>query len=153
MIHKNEEGDSLGIRMESTADLDDSGQPQCIHHRVVHIHPDGLVHQHGVVCEGDEILEVSGRTLVGLQHSEAAEVIKDTPKCVEIVLCRAARDGEGRDRGVNLWGDVGGQEELHMVDSGSIGDLWGVGDQEKMGDSSSIGEWVGSGLQGVGGEG
>lgn len=123
MIHKDEEGGSLGIRMESTADLDDSGQPQCIHHRVVHIHPDGLVHEHGVVREGDEILEVSGRALVGLQHGEAAEVIKDTPKCVEIVLCRAASDGKGGDRGVDLWGDVVEQEE--MVDSSSIGEQMG----------------------------
>lgn len=116
MIHKKEEGDSLGIRMESTADLDENGEPQCIHHKVVHIHPDGLVHEHGLVRKGDEILEVSGRALVGLQHSEAAEVVKDTPKCVEIVLCRAARgEEEGRGRGVDLWGDEGDQSE--MVDS------------------------------------
>ena len=92
-----EEGHSLGIRMESTADLKD-GQPQCIHHKIVHIHPDGLVREHRVLREGDEILEVSGRVIMGLEHSKAAEIVRATPpKPVKIVVCRPAEEeAEGR---------------------------------------------------------
>ena len=49
----------------------------------------GPVDRHDILREGDEILEVNGNVLVGLQHHEAVEVIKNIPSFVQVVVCRA----------------------------------------------------------------
>lgn len=107
---------SLGIRMESTADLDESGQPQCIHHKIVHINTEGLVREHQVLREGDEILEVNGRVLVGLPHVEAVGIVRDTPSSVRVVVRRA----EAEEEGVNSVG-VSIGEYLPLYNSPSLG--------------------------------
>ena len=98
-VFKTDEG-GLGIRMESTAELDDEGHPHTgsVHHVIQYIHPQGPVGLHNILQEGDEILEINGHILVGLQHQEAIEVVKQTPNFVQVVVCRViGRNGEGRD--------------------------------------------------------
>lgn len=86
---KSDEG-GLGIRMESTAELDDQGQPHMdsLHHVIRYINPSGPVGRHNILQEGDEIIMVNGRVLVGLPHDEATTAILDTPSFVTIVVCR-----------------------------------------------------------------
>ena len=99
---KSDEG-GLGIRLESTAELDEQGQPHMdsLHHIICHINPSGPVGRHNILQEGDEIIMVNGRVLVGLPHDEATRAILNTPKFVTIVVCRTAPNGsagkEGRD--------------------------------------------------------
>ena len=60
----------------------------------------GPVGRHDILREGDEILEVNGNVLVGLQHHEAIEVVKNTPSFVQVVVCRVVGeelDGEGAE--------------------------------------------------------
>lgn len=74
--------------METTADLDQNKQPECLHHKIVHINPSGPVGARGILRLGDEILEVNGRVLRGLQPAEAVAIVRDTPTVVRLVVCR-----------------------------------------------------------------
>ena len=92
------DGSGLGIRMESTAELDDQGQPHMdsLHHVIRYVNPTGPIGRHGILREGDEIIMVNGRVLVGLPHDEATKVILNTPNFVTIVVCRII-GGEGHE--------------------------------------------------------
>ena len=92
------DGGGLGIRMESTTQLDEQGQPHMdtLHHVIHYINPAGPIGRHNVLREGDEIIMVNGRVLVGLPHDEATKVILNTPNFVTIVVCRMV-GGEGHD--------------------------------------------------------
>ena len=85
----------LGIRLESTAELDEQGQPHMdsLHNVICYINPSGPVGRHNILQEGDEIIMVNGQVLVGLPHDEATKVILNTPKFVTIVVCRTVPDG------------------------------------------------------------
>ena len=93
---KSDEG-GLGIRLESTAELDEQGQPHMdsLHNVICYINPSGPVGRHNILREGDEIIMVNGHVLVGLPHDEATQVILNTPKFVTIVVCRTVPDGLG----------------------------------------------------------
>ena len=88
----------LGIRMESTTELDDQGQPHMdsLHHVIHYINSSGPIGRHNILKEGDEIVMVNGRVLVGLPHDEATKVILNTPRFVTIVVCRTV-NGEGHE--------------------------------------------------------
>ena len=96
---KSDEG-GLGIRLESTAELDEQGQPHMdsLHNFISHINPSGPVGRHNILQEGDEIIMVNGQVLVGLPHDEATKVILNTPKFVTIVVCRTVSEGGGDER-------------------------------------------------------
>lgn len=74
--------------METIADLDKNLRPECLHHKIVYINPSGPVGARGILRLGDEILEVNGHILRGLQHTEAIAVVRDTPTVVRLVVCR-----------------------------------------------------------------
>ena len=52
----------------------------------------GPVGCHGILRKGDEVLEVNGNVLVGLQHQEALEVVKSIPSFVRLVVYHAVRE-------------------------------------------------------------
>ena len=89
----------LGIRMESTAKLDDQGQPHMdsLHNVICYINPNGPIGRHNILREGDEIIMVNGRVLVGLTHDEAKKVIVNAPSFVTIVVSRMVEGGEGNE--------------------------------------------------------
>ena len=103
----------LGIRMESTSELDDQGQPHMdsLHHVIHYINPAGPVGRHNILREGDEIIMVNGRVLVGLPHDEATKVILNTPKFVTIVVCQTVDTGEDHESEVTELHHTG---ELYM---------------------------------------
>jgi len=80
----------LGIRVEGLVDLDDNQQPIADgHHHIIElVREDGPVYKHGILKQGDEILEVNGTSMINLEYSAAIEVIKATPHHVRIVAAR-----------------------------------------------------------------
>lgn len=65
-----------------------------IHSFIHYLFFQGPVGRHGILQEGDEILEINNNVLVGLQHNEAIEVVKHTPNFVQVVVCSINKNGE-----------------------------------------------------------
>ena len=59
----------LGISLEGTVEKVD-GAEQNPHHYIRSVLPDGPVGQNGRLQSGDELLEVNGRKLLGLYHTD-----------------------------------------------------------------------------------
>ena len=97
-----EKGCGLGLRIESMTEQR-GHQSHTLHHHIAHLDPGGVASSHGLLQEGDEILEVDGRVLVGVSHEEAAGIVGDTPpsslSCVRVVASRRTR-GEEEGGGV-----------------------------------------------------
>ena len=80
----------LGISIEGRVDLDDNHQPieGCHHHIIELVREDGPVYKHGALKQGDEILEVNGKSMVNLEYNAAMQVINALPHHVRIVAAR-----------------------------------------------------------------
>lgn len=85
------EGGGLGISLEGTVDVED-GQEVRPHHYIRSILPEGPVGSNGLLRSGDELLEVNGHRLLGMNHIEVVSILKDLPVSVRMVCAR--RDGE-----------------------------------------------------------
>ncbi|XP_059469867.1 inaD-like protein isoform X2 [Neocloeon triangulifer] len=81
------EGGGLGISLEGTVDVED-GQEVRPHHYIRSILPDGPVGKNGRLNGGDELLEVNGCRLLGLNHVEVVAILKDLPLHVRMVCAR-----------------------------------------------------------------
>ena len=86
-ISKFKEGGGLGISLEGTVEKVD-GEEQNPHHYIRSILPNGPVGQNGRLMSGDELLEVNGKKLLGLYHSDVVAILKDLPMHVRIVCAR-----------------------------------------------------------------
>ncbi|XP_057656983.1 uncharacterized protein LOC130894286 [Diorhabda carinulata] len=84
---KKEPTSGLGISLEGTVDVED-GQEVRPHHYIRNILPDGPVGQNGILQSGDELLEVNGIQLLGLNHLEVVTILKQLPSVVSIVCAR-----------------------------------------------------------------
>ncbi|XP_065558725.1 multiple PDZ domain protein-like isoform X2 [Artemia franciscana] len=78
---------SLGISLEGTVD-GESGNTRSRHclRAILPTGPVGLTHK---LKPGDELLEVNGKTLVGLSHQEVVSTLKELPQHVRIVAARS----------------------------------------------------------------
>ncbi|XP_049864140.1 multiple PDZ domain protein isoform X5 [Schistocerca gregaria] len=85
------EGGGLGISLEGTVDVED-GQEVRPHHYIRSILPEGPVGANGRLRSGDELLEVNGHRLLGMNHIEVVTILKDLPMNVRMVCAR--RPGE-----------------------------------------------------------
>ncbi|XP_067003384.2 multiple PDZ domain protein isoform X1 [Anabrus simplex] len=85
------EGGGLGISLEGTVDVED-GQEVRPHHYIRSILPEGPVGKNGRLRSGDELLEVNGHRLLGMNHIEVVTILKDLPVNVRMVCAR--RPGE-----------------------------------------------------------
>ncbi|GLH01324.1 Patj homolog [Gryllus bimaculatus] len=85
------EGGGLGISLEGTVDVED-GQEVRPHHYIRSILPEGPVGRNGKLRSGDELLEVNGHRLLGMNHIEVVTILKDLPVNVRMVCAR--RPGE-----------------------------------------------------------
>ncbi|KAJ8883354.1 hypothetical protein PR048_015197 [Dryococelus australis] len=85
------EGGGLGISLEGTVDVED-GQEVRPHHYIRSILPDGPVGINRRLRSGDELLEVNGLRLLGMNHIEVVTILKDLPMNVRMVCAR--RPGE-----------------------------------------------------------
>ncbi|XP_073994431.1 multiple PDZ domain protein-like isoform X3 [Rhodnius prolixus] len=86
------EGGGLGISLEGTVDVED-GQEVRPHHYIRSILAEGPVGQNGKLKSGDELLEVNGHRLLGMNHIEVVTILKELPMAVRMVCAR--RNGDG----------------------------------------------------------
>ena len=78
----------LGISLEGTVEKVD-GEEQNPHHYIRSVLPNGPVGQNGKLKSGDELLEVNGKKLLGLYHTDVVSILKDLPMNVRIVCARS----------------------------------------------------------------
>ncbi|XP_029038727.2 uncharacterized protein LOC114874016 [Osmia bicornis bicornis] len=86
-LKKFTEGSGLGISLEGTVDVE-NGQEVRPHHYIRSILPEGPVGQNGTLRSGDELLEVNGYRLLGINHMEVVSVLKELPIHVRMVCGR-----------------------------------------------------------------
>jgi len=79
----------LGISLEGTVEKVD-GEEQNPHHYIRSVLPNGPVGQNGRLKSGDELLEVNGRKLLGLYHTDVVAILKDLPMNVRMVCARSS---------------------------------------------------------------
>uniref|UniRef100_A0A1I8IWD6 PDZ domain-containing protein n=1 Tax=Macrostomum lignano TaxID=282301 RepID=A0A1I8IWD6_9PLAT len=82
----------LGISLEGTVDVLETGAEVRPHHYIRAIQPDGPVAADGTLRPHDELLEVNGKKLYGLNHLEVVEILKNLPKYVRIVCARPVQN-------------------------------------------------------------
>lgn len=58
------------------------------HHYIRNILPEGPVGQNGKLKSGDELLEVNGQRLLGMNHLEVVAILKELPQDIRIVCSR-----------------------------------------------------------------
>nr|CAH7758328.1 unnamed protein product [Callosobruchus chinensis] len=85
-MHKSENS-GLGISLEGTVDVE-NGKELRPHHYIRNILPDGPVGKDGTLQSGDELLEVNGVQLMGLNHLDVVSILKQLPNTVCLVCAR-----------------------------------------------------------------
>ncbi|XP_039276645.1 LOW QUALITY PROTEIN: patj homolog [Nilaparvata lugens] len=91
------EGGALGISLEGTVDVED-GQEVTAAHYIRSILAEGPVGQNNKLRSGDELLEVNGHRLLGMNHIEVVTILKDLPMHVRMVCARRKGDAPGFGR-------------------------------------------------------
>ncbi|KAF8794088.1 Patj like protein [Argiope bruennichi] len=86
-LSKFREGGGLGISLEGTVDVED-GKEVRPHHYIRSILPDGPVGVNGKLQGGDELLEVNGEKLLGMNHHGVVATLKELPLHVRMVCAR-----------------------------------------------------------------
>ncbi|KAG8185100.1 hypothetical protein JTE90_029710 [Oedothorax gibbosus] len=86
-LSKFREGGGLGISLEGTVDVED-GKEVRPHHYIRSILPDGPVGVNGKLQGGDELLEVNGEKLMGMNHHGVVGTLKELPLHVRLVCAR-----------------------------------------------------------------
>nr|XP_036874522.1 multiple PDZ domain protein isoform X8 [Manis javanica] len=77
-VSKFSENSGLGISLEATVG----------HHFIRSVLPEGPVGHSGKLFRGDELLEVNGITLLGENHQDVVNILKELPIEVTMVCCR-----------------------------------------------------------------
>uniref|UniRef100_H0WTI1 Multiple PDZ domain protein n=1 Tax=Otolemur garnettii TaxID=30611 RepID=H0WTI1_OTOGA len=77
-VNKFSENSGLGISLEATVG----------HHFIRSVLPEGPVGHSGKLFSGDELLEVNGITLLGENHQDVVNILKELPIEVTMVCCR-----------------------------------------------------------------
>lgn len=80
-------GCGLGISLEGTVDVE-NGQEVRPHHYIRSILAEGPVGRNAILRSGDELLEVNGYRLLGINHMEVVSVLKELPLNVRMVCGR-----------------------------------------------------------------
>ncbi|KAL7988679.1 hypothetical protein Chor_007598 [Crotalus horridus] len=78
-VNKFSESSGLGISLEATVG----------HHFIRSVLPEGPVGRCGKLYSGDELLEVNGESLLGENHKDVVNILKELPINVRMVCCRA----------------------------------------------------------------
>ncbi|KNC33530.1 Patj-like protein [Lucilia cuprina] len=78
----------LGISLEGTVDVE-GGREVRPHHYIRSILADGPVGVNGKLRAGDELLEVNGQRLFGMNHLEVVAILKELPQDVRMVCGRS----------------------------------------------------------------
>ncbi|TRY75653.1 hypothetical protein TCAL_00503 [Tigriopus californicus] len=88
IIHKQKPNGGLGISLEGTVEKVD-GEEKNPHHYIRSVLPNGPVGMSGILQSGDELLEVNGRKLLGIYHTDVVAILKDLPMEVKLVCARS----------------------------------------------------------------
>ncbi|KAJ8735566.1 hypothetical protein PYW07_007186 [Mythimna separata] len=80
-------GGGLGISLEGTVDVE-GGREVRPHHYVRSVLPEGPVGRAGAHRPGDELLEVNGHRLLGMNHLEVVSILKELSSEVCMVCAR-----------------------------------------------------------------
>lgn len=96
----------LGISLEGTVDVED-GQEVRPHHYIRSILPEGPVGKNGKLKSGDELLEVNGHRLLGMNHHEVVSILKELPIHVRMVCGRISVNSSQRIRESSLFSERG----------------------------------------------
>ncbi len=106
-LNKFKQSGGLGISLEGTVEKVD-GEEQNPHHYIRSVLPNGPVGKNGRLRSGDELLEVNGRKLLGLYHTDVVGILKDLPVDVRIVCARSTSQstavGTSNNEGKQLGG-------------------------------------------------
>ncbi|XP_067320499.1 multiple PDZ domain protein isoform X13 [Anolis sagrei] len=103
-VNKFSESSGLGISLEATVG----------HHFIRSVLPEGPVGRCGKLFSGDELLEVNGISLLGENHKDVVNILKELPIKVTMVCCRSAPPAKNP-----------ALEESHMMEQSHI-DLGGL---------------------------
>ena len=87
-LAKFKQNGGLGISLEGTVEKVD-GEEQNPHHYIRSVLANGPVGKNGKLQSGDELLEVNGRKLLGLYHTDVVGILKELPMNVRIVCARS----------------------------------------------------------------
>uniref|UniRef100_A0A182K2K9 Multiple PDZ domain protein n=1 Tax=Anopheles christyi TaxID=43041 RepID=A0A182K2K9_9DIPT len=90
-IRKFAASSGLGISLEGTVDVE-GGKEVRPHHYIRSILPEGPVGQNGLLHSGDELLEVNGQRLLGMNHLKVVSILKELPQDVCMVCARGDPD-------------------------------------------------------------
>ncbi|EJY57494.1 AAEL017560-PA [Aedes aegypti] len=90
-IRKFAASSGLGISLEGTVDVE-GGKEVRPHHYIRSILPEGPVGQNGLLRSGDELLEVNGQRLLGMNHLEVVSILKELPQDVCMVCGRGDQE-------------------------------------------------------------
>lgn len=121
-VNKFSENSGLGISLEATVG----------HHYIRSVLPEGPVGRCGKLFSGDELLEVNGISLLGENHKDVVNILKELPIKVTMVCCREAAPSVNQSvidecqtteqSHIDLGGPLGSSEtdnpELEMVNVG-----------------------------------
>ncbi|XP_037087777.1 patj homolog, partial [Pollicipes pollicipes] len=121
-ISKFQPGGGLGVSLEGTVDVED-GREVRPHHYIRSILADGPVGINGRLQSGDELLEVNGKRLLGLNHMEVVNILKELP--VDVRMACARRSGHPPLHGFDVPSAHGrAQFAARSLLSGSLGQLF-----------------------------
>lgn len=141
----------LGISLEGTVDVE-GGREVRPHHYIRSILPEGPVGKNGLLQSADELLEVNGQRLLGLNHLEVVAILKELPQDVRMV-CGRERSEMVPFTEENICNSLGidvAARKANLDGSGSSG----MGGGDRLVKAKSDGSLAtGSGVGGSGGSG
>ncbi|XP_073428275.1 multiple PDZ domain protein isoform X3 [Dendrobates tinctorius] len=102
-VNKFSESSGLGISLEASAG----------HHFLRSILPEGAVGRSGKLYSGDELLEVNEIALLGENHKDVVNILKELPICVTMVCCRPVQQDASP---FNAEEQCISEQDVHLID-------------------------------------
>ncbi|XP_069621060.1 multiple PDZ domain protein isoform X1 [Ranitomeya imitator] len=124
-VNKFSESSGLGISLEASAG----------HHFLRSILPEGAVGRSGKLFSGDELLEVNEITLLGENHKDVVNILKELPICVTMVCCRPVQQDASP---FNAEEQCISEQDIHLIDKDDefsntqLSTLWKEQDDEPL---------------------
>ncbi|XP_040273093.1 multiple PDZ domain protein isoform X7 [Bufo bufo] len=102
-VNKFSESSGLGISLEASGG----------HHFLRSILPEGAVGRSGKLYSGDELLEVNEITLLGQNHKDVVNILKELPIGVTMVCCRPVQQDASP---LNAEEPCVSEQDIHLID-------------------------------------
>ncbi|KAG9486711.1 hypothetical protein GDO78_006865 [Eleutherodactylus coqui] len=106
-VNKFSESSGLGISLEASGG----------HHFLRSILPEGAVGRSGKLYSGDELLEVNEITLLGQNHKDVVNILKELPISVRMVCCRPLEQDSSP---MNPEEQCISEQDIHLIDKDPI---------------------------------